>query len=228
MDVLIGHWGSLSLCNSITSMPRPRDEDRRRRLRTGACDYLLRVGVSAADLGELAQELGTSARMLVHHFGSKDALIADAVAEARERQRSLLSKWLEERDGRTFSSVLQALWELMQAPQAQPYLRLFSEVYVLSVQQPGRFPDFSPAAAVHDWLPGLEGRLRAGGAAQREARSLATLVLAVHRGLLLDAIGTGEHERIEAAHDALVRLLEGRSVKPGRPSRRNPDKRSAA
>jgi AcrR family transcriptional regulator len=189
-------------------MARPRDEARRRQLIAGTRDYLLRVGVSAADLGELARELGTSARMLVHYFGSKDELIAAAVDDARAQQLALFSNWFETRDDRTVSDLLRSLRDLMQTPQLQPYLRLFSEVYALTVQQPGRFPSFSTRAAVHDWLPRLESALRDGGASDDQARALATLVLAVQRGLLLDEHGTGEHERVEAAHHALLRLLE--------------------
>jgi AcrR family transcriptional regulator len=189
-------------------MARPRDEARRRALRAGARDYLLRVGVSAADLGEMARELDTSARMLVHYFGSKDELIAAAVDEARAQQLALFRDWFESRDDRTVADLLRSLWDLMQTPQLRPYLRLFSEVYTLTVQQPGRFPGFSTQAAVHDWLPGLESALREGGAGDEEARAQATLVLAVQRGLLLDEQGTGEHGRVEAAHHALLLLLE--------------------
>jgi AcrR family transcriptional regulator len=189
-------------------MARPRDEERRRRLRTGACDYLLRVGVSAADLGEIAREVGTSARMLVHYFGSKDQLITEAIDEARAQQRALFRDWFDARDDRTVAGLLRSLRELMQTPQAQPYLRLFSEVYTLTLQQPERFPGFTTWAAVHDWLPTLESALRDGGADDDEARARATLILAVQRGLLLDELGTGDHERVQSAHEALLRLLD--------------------
>lgn len=189
-------------------MSRTRDERRREELRAGASQYLLRVGVSAADLGEMARELGTSARMLVHYFGSKDALIAAGVAEARDRQRRLFDEWLDRHRPRSLSGVLRALCELMLSPEAAPYLRLFSEVYSLAVQQPDRFPGFSTSAAVHDWLPRLEAELAAGGAPEKEVRALATLVLAVQRGLLRDLLGTGERDRIRAANEALLRLLD--------------------
>jgi hypothetical protein len=39
-------------------------------------------------------------------------------------------------------------------------------------------------------------------------RASATLVLAVEQGLLLDVLGTGDRERVRAAHDALLRLTE--------------------
>jgi AcrR family transcriptional regulator len=188
-------------------MARPRDEERRRRLRAGACDYLLRVGVSAADLGEIARDVGTSARMLVHYFGSKDELIAEAIGEARAQQRALFRDWFEAREDRTLAGLLRSLRELMQTPQARPYLLLFSEVYALTVQQPERFPGFTTSAAVHDWLPTLESALRDGGDDDDEARAQATLILAIQRGLLLDELGTADHERVQSAHEALLRLL---------------------
>jgi hypothetical protein len=106
--------------------------------------------------------------------------------------------------------LLRTLWELMQSREARPYLRLFSEVYGLAVQQPSAFPA-SPSgwAAVHDWLPVLEHELRVGGATVDEASALATLALAVERGLLLDALGTHEQQRVRTAHDALLRLRDG-------------------
>jgi hypothetical protein len=155
-------------------MARPRDEERRRRLRAGACDYLLRVGVIAAELGEVAREV------------------------------------------RTVAGLLRSLRELMQTPQARPYLLLFSEVYALTVQQPQRFPGFTTSAAVHDWLTTLENALRAGGDDDDdEARAQATLVLAIQRGLLLDELGTADHERVQSAHEALLRLLDCGSATRG-------------
>jgi AcrR family transcriptional regulator len=189
-------------------MGRPRDERRREQLRAAACEYLLRVGVSAAELGEIASEVGTSSRMLIHHFGSKEALIAAAVAEARDRQRTLFQAWFDRRRPRDLPDLVRTLWELMEAPEAQPYLRLFSEVYPLAVQQPERFPGFSTAAAVHDWLPRLEAELRAGGLPEDELSALATLALGVQRGLLLDLLGTGDRERVRTANEALLRRLE--------------------
>ncbi len=189
-------------------MGRPRNYELRRRLATGACGYLLRVGVTQADLAEMAAGLGTSSRVLVHHFGSKDQLIAAAVTEARERQRSLFHHWFHARDPRTLPALLRTFWTLMQAPEAQPYLRLFSEVYGVTIQQPERFPGFSTRAAVHDRLPVLDDALQSGGVSGERAGALATLVLAVQRGLLLDRLGTWEHERVAAAHEALLLLLD--------------------
>jgi AcrR family transcriptional regulator len=200
-------------------MARPRNEDKRLELRTGSCDYLLRVGVGAADLGEMAEELETSPRMLVHYFGSRDELINEALEVARDQQRSIFREWFAAHQTRTVAGLLLTFWDLMPSQQAQPYLRLFSEVYSLAVQRPGRFRSFSTHATVHDWLSGLEGALQDGGADEDDALALATLVLAVQRGLLLDSLGTGEHERVKAAHDALLGLLDAPSSSDGEAAR---------
>lgn len=163
--------------------------------------------MSAADLTDIASALGTSSRMLIHHFGSKDELIAAAVAEGRGRQRALFEDWFDRHEARSLTALLRIFAELLRAPEMQPYLRLFSEVYSLAVQQPERFPGFSTFAAVHDWLPRLEAELRAAEEAEDELTALATLVLAIQRGLLLDRLGTGEDERVQAAHEALLRRL---------------------
>jgi hypothetical protein len=67
-------------------------------------------------------------------------------------------------------------------------------LFVLALQQPGRFAGFSTAVAVHDWLPRLEPELRAGAVPEGERSGLATLALAVQRGLLLDLLAdSGAH-----------------------------------
>jgi AcrR family transcriptional regulator len=133
------------------------------------------LGVAAADLNEIAAELETSARMLIHHFGSKDDLIAAAVTEARERQRRLFESWFDD-DARAadLPALLRSLFELIQSAEAQPYLRLFSEVYSIALHQPDRFPGCSTAAAVHDRLP----RLRKGLRDEADLAAVATPVLA--------------------------------------------------
>jgi hypothetical protein len=95
---------------------------------------------------------------------------------------------------------------LIQSAEAHPYLRLFSEVYSIALHQPDRFPGFSTAAAVHDRLPRLRIGLRDGGTDEADLAAVATLVLAVQRGLLLDLLGTGEVERVQAPERVVIRL----------------------
>ena len=51
--------------------------------------YFLKHGVANLSLRPLADAVGTSARMLVHHFGSKEGLITAVMEQVRARLQSL-------------------------------------------------------------------------------------------------------------------------------------------
>src|SRR5438105_12109833 len=52
-----------------------------------AIDYVAAHGISALSLRELASAIGTSHRMLIYHFGSKEGLLIAIVHEVERRQR---------------------------------------------------------------------------------------------------------------------------------------------
>lgn len=60
-------------------MPRPVDRAKREELLDHAGVVLARTGVVDTSLRALATELGTSARMLIHYFGSKEQLILEVL-----------------------------------------------------------------------------------------------------------------------------------------------------
>ncbi|WP_029110194.1 TetR/AcrR family transcriptional regulator [Mycobacterium sp. URHD0025] len=60
-------------------MPRPFDHAKREELLATAGAILARTGVVDTSLRELASQMGTSARMLVYYFGSKEQLILDVL-----------------------------------------------------------------------------------------------------------------------------------------------------
>jgi hypothetical protein len=66
----------------------------------------------------------------------------------------------------------------------------------------------SSCESVLDWLPSLEEGFRADGADRGTARELATLTLAVIRGLLQDTDALGDRRRASAAFKRYAALLE--------------------
>jgi len=60
-------------------VPRPIDRAKREELLAVAGAILARTGVVDTSLRELASQLGTSARMLVYYFGSKEQLILEVL-----------------------------------------------------------------------------------------------------------------------------------------------------
>jgi len=68
-----------------SSVPRPIDHAKREELLAAAGAILARTGVVDTSLRELASRMGTSARMLVYYFGSKEHLILEVLTrEQRE------------------------------------------------------------------------------------------------------------------------------------------------
>ena len=62
-----------------SSVPRPIDRAKREELLAAASGVLARTGVVDTSLRLLATEIGTSARMLVYYFGSKEQLILEVL-----------------------------------------------------------------------------------------------------------------------------------------------------
>ena len=171
-----------------------------------AADHLLERGVVAVSLRDLAAAVGVSPRMLVHHFGSREELVARALGDARSRQREAFEARLAPQPGRPYADVLTDAWRWFATDEAQPYLRLFGQLHALA-HAPG-----SPHAeflreSVLDWLPTIEHGFAADGADPATAHELATLTLAVVRGLLQDADAIGDQKRTSAAFERYAALL---------------------
>jgi AcrR family transcriptional regulator len=166
-------------------MGRPVNTSRRAQTLARAADYVLEHGLAGLSLRPLAAALETSPRMLLYDFGSKEQLVTDVLAEIRQRERSLLDA-----DVRSLEEV----WAWISAPEREPFLRLFFEVYVDAIGSGDAEP------LVRDWLDYLR---ESWGFGQADA----TIAIALIRGLLLDLLATGDRQRTDSA---LRRFSRGR------------------
>jgi AcrR family transcriptional regulator len=174
---------------------------RREELIGRSLEYFLEHGAAGLSLRPLAAVTGTSARLLVYHFGSKDALIAAVMDEVRERlQKSFASLVAAARRGRR--SPMQAFWSWTIRPENLPYLRLLFEVQILALQNPGRYARYLKGTST-SWLEIIEGSLPP----SRDRRGVATLCAAVMDGLLLEYMSTGEARRTTRALKLFDRML---------------------
>jgi AcrR family transcriptional regulator len=174
-------------------MARPPDPERRDRTLAQVADYVLEHGLEGVSLRPLAAALGTSTRMLLYDFGSKEALLDEALAEIRRRLAALLA---DLQSGRSDAATLEAVWDWVSAEQRVPFMRLFFETYVDALKHPER-----GRPMVADWLAFLETRWQPKGLDP----ATATLFVAVIRGLLLDRLTAPDPERTDEA----MRLFAG-------------------
>lgn len=184
--------------------------DPKQQLLERALGYLAEHGIGDISLRELAAALGTSHRMLIYHFGSKEGLFVAIVQEAENRQRRLLASSFGTED-LDLADLARRTWRQLRAPELAPLIRLFFELYVQALQgrdyaQPilAGFPD----SWVEPMLPALIAR----GLTESQARAETRLGIAVIRGLLLDVLATGDVAGADAAHEAYVDALIARQA----------------
>lgn len=187
-------------------MARTIDHQYRRGIAQLAASYLLEQGRMDVSLREIAAAVGVSPRMLVHHFGSREELVSRALGEARSQQRAAFEALLAPQPGRPYADVLTDAWRWFTSDEAQPYMRLFGQLYAVAGAPGSRHAEFLRESVV-DWLPTLEAGFAADGAGPEAARELATLTVSVVRGLLQDANAVGDRERVNAAFVRYASLL---------------------
>jgi AcrR family transcriptional regulator len=177
-------------------MPRPPDERRRAELLDALIAAFAAGGIGGRSLREVAAAVGTSHRMLLHHFGSRDELLLAIVEEVERRQTATLADLPDDP-----ADAIAAMWADLRRPELWPFERLFFECYARAAQGEAPFDRLVPAA-VDGWLQAVDER--SGGAADP---AMVRLGLAVTRGLLLDLVATGDRKGVDAAAARFVQLL---------------------
>ncbi|MFC5664496.1 TetR/AcrR family transcriptional regulator [Kitasatospora misakiensis] len=175
------------------SHPTPRRPSARREdLLAATVRYVAEHNVSDLSLRPLAAGIGTSPRVLLYLFGSKEELVREVLAVGRGEQLALLER--SEAEGGSPRETLERLWEWVTAPEHRGALRLFFEGYVRAFGRREPWLDFG-TASLEEWLPPLTRVLDG-------TRANATVVLAVLRGLLLDLLAAEDEPHIQRVHAA--------------------------
>lgn len=172
---------------------------RQQELLEAAYRYALQHGLADLSLRPLAAAIGSSPRVLLYLFGSKDGLVRALLARAREDELALLGQLSTDDQPPGLAAAAERVWAWLERPEHRPLLTLWLEGYARSLVDPhGPWSGFA-AATVRDWLEVLAAaqppaeRHTPGAEAQR------TAVLALLRGSLLDLLATGEADRVKAA-----------------------------
>nr|WP_090344110.1 helix-turn-helix domain-containing protein [Mycolicibacterium malmesburyense]CRL75368.1 transcriptional regulator [Mycolicibacterium malmesburyense] len=176
-------------------MARPPDFARRQELLDGVVAEVARNGIGDRSLRDLAAAVGTSHRMLLHHFGSRDDLLLAVVGEVEKRQMARARELPADP-----ADAIAAMWANLRRPELRPFERLFFECYARGVQGEQPFARMLPGA-VEDWLS---------KESPESDPAMRRLGLAVARGLLLDLVATEDLEGVDAAAAAFADLTRAR------------------
>lgn len=178
----------------------PVPSARQRELVEAAYRYALEHGLADLSLRPLSAAIGSSPRVLLFLFGSKDGLVRALLARARAEELEILEGLgTDESAPIGLDRAVERIWDWLAAEAHRPLLRLWTEAYSRSLVEPeGAWAGFA-AATVSDWLEVLA---RCQSETERESESgvrRRTLALAVLRGALLDLLATEDEHRVGGA-----------------------------
>ncbi len=190
-------------------MPRPVNKKRPAELEDAILRYLLKHGLAGLSLRPLAKAIGSSPRVLLYHFGSKEKMVVKVIAAIRRRQRDAFAKI----QAKTYLDAYRNVWKEMSAPASEPLFRLFFEIYGIALRHPRRYQAFL-RATIRDWLDLIAADLCSEGLNPQNSRIFASVVLAGLRGFMLDYCATHDRRRVDCAVDlwlnALIQNFPGR------------------
>ena len=169
----------------------------RERWLAATMDYVTRHGIGELTLRQLAKALGTSHRMLVYHFGSKEGLLTEVVRCSEAEQRALTTQLMTDPSTPPIEQA-RRVWSQLADKQMWPRERLFFEVYGQALQDRPHTRALLNEI-VDAWIEPLVAINQRIGMSAADARAAARLGLAVTRGLLLDLLATGDREGADAA-----------------------------
>ena len=188
----------------------PPPSPRKLELLEAAYGYALVHGLAELSLRPLAAAIGSSPRVLLFLFGSKDGLIQALLARARADELAMLEELSRDRPGTGLGGAALEIWTWLSDPAHRSLLVLWVEGYSRSLVEPeGPWTNFA-SQTVADWRDVLAAYQPVHARRTVAGRTQRTAVLALMRGALLDLLATGDRRRV----DASVRLYLG-TIDPG-------------
>lgn len=151
--------------------------------------YVLEHGLSDVSLRPLAKAAGTSDRMLLYHFESKDALIGALLEYLAGIYAGVLDGAFPEGAATSRRALAQTIFDVTAEPAFDPFMRLWWDIVAGCADGNGDYRA-SAGAMVDVLLEWVEAHLPAG---DPDPEGGARAVLAVIEGaMMLRAIGRGD------------------------------------
>ena len=174
--------------------------NRRDELLDQVTDHVLEHGLIGLTLRPLAAAIGTSDRMLIYHFGSRDALVSAVVAHSTLRATATVAALPAAPSVR---AAVNRLWKAYQIEPLHALLTLYCQAAASGLI--GEEPYLSDARASNGvWAAVLSDYLVRSGAPQRRVARIVTLVDSALYGFHLDLTTDRPDELTRGVDDLAV------------------------
>ncbi|TDB73188.1 TetR/AcrR family transcriptional regulator [Micromonospora sp. KC723] len=182
---------------------RLRYQHRRPELLDAVVNYVLAHGLADLAMRPLAEAVGVSHAALLHHFGTKEALLIEVTDVLRQR----LADAAGVADSSGSLADLGSWWRRSTTEDRLPVYRLLFEVLAQATREPERYERFLQKA-MHDALGLMQRLVLAEGCPGEQAPLIASMIVAQARGLQLDLLATNDRERVDHAFSVFIDLID--------------------
>jgi len=169
-------------------MSRPSEPQKKQELLEKCLAAAIEVGVLDCSINAIATRIGTSGRMLVYHFGSKQELERQLISLLEMRLRNQLwtfqSVSLEKADSLT--EPLLEIWSHLTSPQMRGLLKLAMELNQRAIQGDLETQSFLERET-QQWIDSLSNLTN--------DQTTALSLLHLFQGAILDFLTTGNAQR---------------------------------
>lgn len=152
-------------------------------------EHVLEHGLAGASLRPLAKAAGTSDRMLIYHFGSKDGLVTALLEHVAGMYSTALEMAYPSEPATSRRDCAQRLLAIGRAPMFAPFLRLWWEIVAGAAKGDAAYRA-SAAAMMDSQLAWFEAHLPRDDPDPKAGAKI--VALAVEGALMMDAIGLGD------------------------------------
>ncbi len=151
--------------------------------------FVLKHGFARASLRPLANAAGTSDRMLIYHFGNKDALISALLIRLAEDYTGLLNRALPEAAMPSRRALMDAVLEFVRKPEGAAYIHIWQEMMSEAAKGAEMYADIG-AQIVDGFVDWLERRMPVGDPNPKgAAMAMLTLIEGTH---VMNGVGRAE------------------------------------
>lgn len=149
----------------------------------------------------IAKRIGTSGRMLVYHFGSKQELERQVIARLEVRLREQLQSLQKTAvaDAHTVVESLLAMWKQFTTPEMQGWLKLTMDLNLRAMQGDVETQQFLERET-QQWIESLTAVTR--------NKAVARSLFHLFQGVTLDFLTTGNAQRGEQSIQSFLATLK--------------------
>ena len=176
-------------------------QTRKQELLDALIGYLVKHGLADLSLRPMAAEIGTSARLLIFHFHSKERLLLEVLEEMQTRLQGSFTRLLAAKPTSRKLPLLRAFWDWATTGENYDYHCLLYQLHILAAQDPGTYARYLKRTSM-SWLKLVQPALPP----SQQTTAFATLYGAVFDGLFIELMSTGDRRRVTKALEAFIQL----------------------